>query len=318
MALCHGVEETKLLSLLESEILPHYNSGTSQTFLGVDQKEVHFHALRRGHDKAIIILPGRTEPTKKYAELVYDLKDLPFDIFLLDPRGQGFSQRLLADPQKGYVENYQDYRKDLETFIDKEVSNYKKVFFVAHSMGAAIALRYSAHYPHKVAGLVTSSPMMEIKTNGLPESVAFVMVKGLKLVGKKRDYVPGGGRFEKPTPFSQNRVTHSKPRYHMARFIDREDPKLYMGSATNNWLLEAIKMGRKIAREAKKLKDIPILLFQAGQDEFSKEKRQQKFCKKLPKCTLKRFSDSKHEMFQETDKIRNVVLTMTKSFLQKY
>jgi lysophospholipase len=104
----------------------------------------------------------------------------------------------------------------------------------------------------------------------------------------------------------------------MARTIDKEDPKLYMGAATNNWLLEALKMGRKIYRNRKKVESVPILMFQAGMDEFSKEKRQQKFCKKHPLCTLKRFENSKHEMFQEKDSIRNEVISMTKSFLMKH
>lgn len=312
-----AVSEAQLPELLEKEILPYYESGTSQTYKGIDDKDVHFHALRNGHKNAVIIIPGRTEPTKKYAEVVYDLKDLPLDFFLWDPRGQGYSERLLDDPQKGYVESYKDYRKDLHKFVSIELSAYENIFFVVHSMGGAIALRYSANYPKRVKGIVTSAPMMEIKTNGMPESVAYLATRGLKLIGKKKDYVPGGGPFKEPTPYSENRVTHSPNRYAMARTIDKEDPKLYMGSATNNWLLEGIKMSRKIVRQRKKVAAIPILMFQAGKDEFSKDERQQKFCKKHPLCTLKKFPEAKHEMFQETDKIRNEVISMTKSFLRE-
>ena len=41
----------------------------------------------------LVISPGQGEPALKYAELVYDLKDTGYDIFVIDHRGQGASDR---------------------------------------------------------------------------------------------------------------------------------------------------------------------------------------------------------------------------------
>ena len=42
---------------------------------------------------SVVVLPGRTESIEKYMELVWDWRELPFDIFLMDHRGQGRSSR---------------------------------------------------------------------------------------------------------------------------------------------------------------------------------------------------------------------------------
>lgn len=312
--LTHAVPENTLPQM-QDEILNFYEQGESVTYTGVSGKDVHYHALRRGHKNAIVILPGRTEPTKKYAEVTYDLRELKADFFLWDPPGQGYSERLLEDAQKGYIESYKDYASDFKKFSDKELKSYEKIAFVAHSMGAAISLHFVANNPDKVKGMVLSSPMMELKTNNLPESVALMAARALALIGKKKDYIPGGGPFKSPTPYEENRVTSSPNRYAFARFIDKGDPKLYMGSATNQWLIQAIKLTRKIMRDRKKLEKVPMIFFQAGLDEFSKDERQQKFCLKHSKCTLVRFENSKHEMFQERDEIRNQVIEKTKAFV---
>jgi lysophospholipase len=306
------------LPQLQDQIFKFYDQGVSKTYLGASDKEVHYKLFQRGHKTALLILPGRTEPTRKYAELVYDLKELAVDFLLWDPPGQGHSERLLEDPQKGYIDDYKFYAQDLNTLFKKELNAYEKIVVIGHSMGAGIVINFAANYPHKIKAMVLSAPMMELKTNGLPESVALMASRALSLVGKKKDYVPGGGPFKEPVPYEENRVTSSPNRYEFARLIDREDPDLYMGSATNGWLLEAIKMTRKIKRQRKKVHDLPMLFFQAGNDEFSKDQRQIKFCQKHPKCQLIRYEEAKHEMFQERDQIREDVLNKTINFLRPY
>lgn len=314
-----AVPENQLLDILKSEIIPFYESGQKVYYEGARGKKVHYQKIKRGQDTAVIILPGRTEPTLKYAEVIYDLKELPVDFFLWDPRGQGFSERLLPDPDKGYVEKWEDYTNDFHKFYQKELTQYSKVLVLAHSMGAAIALRYSQLHPKNIQALVMSSPMMQIKTNGIPEIAAQGLMGVYKLLGKKKEYVPGGGPFVNPEPYEVNRVTQSRARYDMARIVDTYDSKFYMGSATRNWLFEAIQMTKKIKKRSqrKKIEHIPLLIFQAGKDEFSKDSRQQTFCQKHPRCQLVRFELAKHEMFQETDSVRNVVIEKAMRFLEE-
>lgn len=58
---------------------------------------------RTSHERSLVIVPGRTEPSRKYAELIYDLRDKGLDIYILDQQGQGDSEHLLSDTNKGHV-----------------------------------------------------------------------------------------------------------------------------------------------------------------------------------------------------------------------
>src|SRR5215470_9875549 len=73
-----------------------------------------------GRKGTVCIFPGRTEFIEKYFETVRDLRARGFAVATLDWRGQGLSERPLADPYKGHVDDFSRYDIDLETFM-KEV-----------------------------------------------------------------------------------------------------------------------------------------------------------------------------------------------------
>src|SRR6201996_8641290 len=75
-------------------------------------------AGRRG---TVCILQGRGEFIEKYFETVRDLRARGFAVATLDWRGQGLSERALANRQKGYVRSFSDYGVDLDTFIHQVV-----------------------------------------------------------------------------------------------------------------------------------------------------------------------------------------------------
>ncbi|WP_254555300.1 alpha/beta fold hydrolase, partial [Salmonella enterica] len=70
----------------------------------------------------IVICPGRIESYVKYDELAYDLFHLGFDIFIIDPRGQGRSGRMLSDPHRGPVDHFHDSVVDLAAFWQQEIA----------------------------------------------------------------------------------------------------------------------------------------------------------------------------------------------------
>ncbi|MGO8654096.1 alpha/beta fold hydrolase, partial [Rhizobium ruizarguesonis] len=78
-----------------------------------------------------MISSGYGESFFKYREIVYDLWQEGYQVYILDHRGQGFSERLIRpnkaqelDPRAvkrvhdlGYVENFDDFVDDLKTFV---------------------------------------------------------------------------------------------------------------------------------------------------------------------------------------------------------
>jgi lysophospholipase len=304
--------------LLE-EVIPYFNQGKTDSFIGFGGVKICFHEIQRGRKDAILMLPGRTEPFLKYSELVFDLDELGHDFYLMDHRGQGLSDRMLEDGHKGYVEKFDNYIEDLDMFIKLKKLNekYENVYLVAHSMGAAIALWHQIKKGNSFSRMVLSSPMVEIITGaGSPYYVKqFMKLQGL--IGNGSSYSLGSGKGKVDVPYKNNRVTRCPLRFEMARNLELENNKLIMGGTTNQWVLESLKVGEKIFKNKSKLKKIPMLMFQAGKDLYSEMDRQNRICESLDVCRKVFLPQSYHEMFQERDSIRNKVIDETMSFLRE-
>ena len=111
-------------------------------FKGKDGVTLRYAALRQPKiDRAILIVNGRVESYLKYQELAWDLWRQGYSLYLIDHRGQGMSDRMLADKEKGYVDQFDDYVADLKQFHDEVIAQDQpaKLFLLAHSMGGAIS-----------------------------------------------------------------------------------------------------------------------------------------------------------------------------------
>src|ERR1700681_349677 len=70
-----------------------------------------------GRKGTVCIFQGRTEFIEKYFEVARELYARGFAVASLDWRGQGRSERALADSRKGHVTGFAKYGIDLETFV---------------------------------------------------------------------------------------------------------------------------------------------------------------------------------------------------------
>lgn len=114
-------------------------------FIGVDDISVRFVRFRvQYYDRVVVICSGRIESYVKYAELVYDLFYLGFDVLIIDYRGQGRFGRLLVDSYFGYVNRFNDYVDDLAVFWQQEVQfgSWRKRYILVYSMGGAIFILF--------------------------------------------------------------------------------------------------------------------------------------------------------------------------------
>src|SRR5262245_6465407 len=74
-----------------------------------------------GRKGTVCLFQGRAEFIEKYYETVRELHARGFAVATLDWRGQGLSDRLLADRRKGYIRNFSQYDIDLSTFMKQVV-----------------------------------------------------------------------------------------------------------------------------------------------------------------------------------------------------
>ncbi|HHQ4766837.1 alpha/beta fold hydrolase [Aeromonas veronii] len=293
-------------------------------FKGKDGVTIRYAALRQAKvDRAILIVNGRVESYLKYQELAWDLWRQGYSLYLIDHRGQGMSDRMLDDPQKGYVDQFDDYVVDLKQFHDQIImaDQPAKLFLLAHSMGGAISARYLERWPDDIKAAVLSSPMLGINLGGLPKWLAKGLASTIGTVGGwfgEPPYGPGQSAYQ-DHGFADNELTHSQPRYQAFRQIYEQHPQIKLGGATAHWIYQGITGADAAIADAGAIKT-PLLVLQAGNDSVVDNAAQDRFCT-IARCEggkPLRIEGAWHELFIESDDKRQPALTAMVDFFARF
>ncbi len=309
--------EATLLERWDGGVLERrWTRGELGHFQGVDGLALRYSVHRASPSRgAVVLVPGRTEAMMKWAEVIDDLVANGYSAYALDVRGQGASDRMLPNRDKGYVRAFDDYVTDLATFVRTVVrkDEPRNVFVLAHSMGGAIATLFLDEHPDLVTAVVLSSPMLEIHTGGFPAPVASSLGLTACSMGDGTDYAIGYGDFTEETDFAKSSVTSSQPRWAWKVGLYRDHPSIRLGGVTWRWLCEALNASSR-ATTLGRFATVPTLLLQAGADTVVKPGSQDRYCTESPSCQKSVFPNAKHELLNETDAIRNDALSQVLKF----
>lgn len=315
-----AIPEGQLASALDGQVMPFFSENfVFGSFQGSDRVTLRYAKRVPAEPRAaLVVVSGRTEFIDKYAELFYDLRELPVSFYIFDQRGQGRSTRLLAEHDKGYVADFQDYVGDLALFIDTVVGADRKIplLMLTHSMGGVVAGLYANSYPGSVQGMIACALMLDINTAPFPTPVARLLSRGASLLGFGASYVPGGRPYDPAKPFSANTVTHSQARFSLNQKLITITPDNAMGSPTYAWIDQAFAGMDRLQSKHQNL-TMPVLFLRPGADTVVKAKPQADFCDKLPDCTLVDLPGARHEILMEEDPIRNRALTLIRDFVNR-
>ncbi|MCF7519950.1 alpha/beta fold hydrolase [Pseudoalteromonas sp. L21] len=256
---------------------------------------------------AIIISSGRIESLFKYKELLWELYQNGYAVFIVDHQGQGRSYRLLKNTHKGYVNRFSDYADDFATFNEKVVQTHwqGKQVLLGHSMGCAIAYDFLSRYQHTFSGAFLSAPMFDIYTKGTPKPLAKLAAKIASLIGLGRSYAFGQNNYL-PVDFTVNELTSSEVRYKQFRELYLAEPDLQLGGVTYGWLNASFDF---IATLVDRKVSIPLFIASAEQDTVVDNAAQFALTHRQKKARLKSYPHARHELLFERDEIRHTVLT---------
>lgn len=274
------------------------------------------------HPKAIgsvAISSGRIESLLKYKELVFNLYNAGYSVFIHDHRGQGLSARMTPNAHQGYVDSFDDYVSDFKIFYDRVIApkSVGKPLLISHSMGAAVASLYMIKHPDDFKKCVMSAPMFGIRP-ALPRWLAYLILGCHLLCNKLLStdpwYFLGQGEYA-PGNFNKNVLTRSESRYNVFRAEYSDNPSIQLGGVTAKWLLEAYRAMALIYDNADSI-SVPVLLFQAGDDKVVDNCRQDKMAVKLSNCEHVYLENARHEIFMELDETRDRCLRETLAFFE--
>lgn len=260
------------------------------------------HGIARG---TLLILQGRSEAVEKYFETIAEWQGRGFAVFAFDWRGQGGSERLLADPRKGHVRAFSDYHYDLEAALNwLRTSGVPRPYFgFGHSMGGAILIDALARHPDVFARAVTTAPMLDISLVPHPR-MAETLARTLTRLGMGERFVPGGN--DTPAlfkPFANNILTRDARRHARSRQILEAIPSIGLGDPTIQWVATSFQAMRRISRVASRV-STPLLGLASAHDRVTSTLAAQAFFDALPHGEFLTLADCEHEILIETNTTR--------------
>lgn len=276
-------------------------------FTARDGARLRWGYLPAGTTRDCILVGGFMEFVEKYFETARDFQVRRFNVWCLDWRGQGRSTRSKDRPSRPAARNYDQDAEDLAHFITAVSPRENRCLLVAHSMGGAISLLTFRGHTTLVDAAILSAPMLGLNTGNVPRWIARLLARGMTAAGYGDVFVPGAGPWPNaaPRPPDGSRVSSDPLRGTLldAWFTAHED--LRLDGPTYAWLDAAFALTARTG-DGTLLSQVhtPILMGSAGQDLLVDPAAHLRAATLLPNCRLVTFAAAKHELFQETDAIR--------------
>lgn len=308
---------------MTQKVAPFWQTRLEGKITGKDGLRLYWCAFKKqGHKRAVVLANGRIEASIKYQELMFDLFEQGYDVYSLDHRGQGQSERLVVGSDIGHVNYFSDYAEDLHLFVEQVVSRtaYQKRALLSHSMGGAIALFYAKKRPNTFDAIVLSAPMLGIQ---LPKPLALIaepLSYFLAYFANPANFSLGQDHY-KALPFPLNRTSGCKVRYLWCQALYEQNPNIKVGGVSNRWVWQALKTCRYLKTHASEIAT-PVLLLQAERDQIVSNQAMTYFVHAREiagrKTEFHCLPEAKHELLFEQDTIRNQTLAFVFDFLDKH
>ena len=295
-----------------------YDNGKESKFVGKANIDIYFKIFKQPKKEkgAILISSGRTEAAIKYKELIFDLFNNGYSIYIHDHRGQGLSGRMTEDPEMGYVDTFQFYVDDMKYFYDNMLkpNKHEKVFLLAHSMGGAIGMTYLEQYPNDFNAAAFSSPMLGLKP---PTCTAIKL-----FTNPTPKYGMGETKYhDDKVAFKDNHLTGSEIRYNRMNEAFNKEPQARLGGATYQWVYKSCQQFNYLFDNIDNI-NTPFILFSAQNDQIIDVHAHQRFVEKAQNsekdCKAYVVENAQHELLIEKDEQRIETINELLNFFNQY
>lgn len=267
----------------------------------------------------ICLVQGRTEYIEKYFETVADFQKRGFAVATFDWRGQGGSDRLIANRRLGYVRQFDDYWTDLRAFHANILlpDCPAPYYLVGHSMGGLVALMAATRDRMMFERMFLSAPMVGLAGQPLSFAGMAAVADLVSFVGLGRLPV---GRAADAAPsvrgFPGNPLTSDLRRYMVTVDTWRERPDLVVGKPTFRWAAAAMRAMAEAAGDAFPAAiRVPVLMLAAARDEVVSTAFTEQLGLRMRTGRHMVVPAARHELFMEADPIRAQVFAAFDAFI---
>ncbi len=273
-----------------------------------------------GGAKICVLLNGQTEFIEKYFEVIDDLRARGFSVVTMDWRGQGGSDRLLADPLKAHIRDFAEYDEDLAILMREVVepmTDGRKPIALAHSMGGHLLLRRLHDVPGEFAAAALCAPMITIESRQVPWWIVKLLSAVINREAPSEEFVLGMGKRDHLTlPFDKQIVTSDPVRYQRTHDVLAAHPALRLNGPTWGWLAAALKSILELHRPGyAEAIHTPCLLFAAGHDLVCNSASLRVFADRMPQARMVEIAGAEHEILQDRDIFRDQLWAAFDAFM---
>jgi alpha-beta hydrolase superfamily lysophospholipase len=247
----------------------------------------------------INLIHGLGEHSGRYHAWAGRFADKGIAVRSFDMRGYGRS-----GGRRGYASGYYKLLKDIEAFIEMGKQEFPElpVFNYGHSMGANLLLNYSFQVASQGAGLVITSPWLELTR---PPSRVLLILAGI--LGSLIPGLVTGNRLRTEDISRDLRVVHSY----------RNDPLIHDRIGVKLFT-QAFEAGIRASMSIYKI-NVPLLVMQGSEDNIVSCKAARNFVRNASnKTTYIEWEGGFHELHNdiEADMVFSTILSWMNSQLK--
>jgi lysophospholipase len=244
------------------------------------------HAARPARDPVahVVVLHGYAEHLGRHEEITRALYAAGYAAHLFDCRGHGQSAG-----KRAHVDSFDEYLQDFDVFLARvrEETRGRPLFFLGHSHGALIGIRYLLDHPDAVRGAVFSSPYLRLKLRVSP-----VKLLAGRLLAHVLPSLPMRNEL-RPEQLTRDVAIQN---------ATRSDP-LYQQIATPRWFSESSSAQETCLRRATEFVT-PFLLLTGGADAIADPAAGREFFEHATSKDKqhKQYDGLLHELFHEPER----------------
>jgi lysophospholipase len=279
------------------------------SFKNADGASIRYgQALVEKPNGTIVLVTGFTEFGEVYFELINDLLEANYNVYEMDWRGEGGSDRYLEDREKAYSLGFEHDENDLAQLIETIVKpqGKQKLILMAHSLGSHIALRFLHDHPGLIDKAILTAPAVELTSKENPTLISLATWWQCT-TGNGKKYIDDQGNWDFMEPKVTKLITHShdQERVRLEAAWAKQNPQLRSGGATWKWLQEYQK-SLDILWSDHYLAAVktPVLVACPGEDLIMKPYKQRQCVRRLSNLTLYEAEGARHDLFLESDEFR--------------
>ncbi|MCX5496811.1 alpha/beta hydrolase [Kaistia dalseonensis] len=267
----------------------------------------------------ICLFQGRAETIEKYFEVVHELLERNFAVAALDWRGQGGSERRLRNPKKGHVDDFIEYERDVEAFMQQVVlpDCPPPYFALAHSTGGLVLLRVARRSRLAFTRMVLVSPLLDLGAMNPPRKFVNATCSALSLLGLGDAFPPAArlARLE-ARGFEGNQLTGDARRFARTVAIGKTAPTLTIGPPTIGWLSAACRamIEAEDPAFAASVK-IPTLIVAGSEDRVVSPLAIERFVREMRLGSQIMIPGARHEIMMEREPIRELFWAAFDAFI---